>query len=51
MKASENCVVNVQYVYIKIYNILKNSDDKHVIKMSLAYTVLAKYGTYDKRDF
>jgi len=33
MKAGENCVVTVKYVYIKIYNILKNSDDKLVIKM------------------
>jgi len=32
MKASENCVVNVKYVYIKIYNILKNSDDKPLLK-------------------
>jgi hypothetical protein len=37
MKACENCVVNVKYVYIKIYNILKNCDDKHVTKMSWNY--------------
>ena len=51
MKGTENYVVNATYVYIQIYKILKNSDDKHITKISCTDTALAKYSTYYKQDF
>jgi selenophosphate synthetase-related protein len=48
MEGSENSVVNMKYVYVKIHKILMNNDDTDVIKINYTYTVIAKHGTYDK---